>query len=205
MTVPGPDPGEADFARLLLDARAGSREALGKVLQACRRYLLRVADRQIDRDLKVKGSPSDLVQETFLDAQRDFPRFHGGSEKEFLAWLSRILRNNVRNLSRDYRESGKRRVEREVRLDDSARSGDIRPNLVARTPTPSSIAIKQEEARAFSRSVRQLPDHYREVIRLRNREHRTFEEIGTIMNTTAECARKLWHRAMRQLADGLKS
>lgn len=32
-----------DVGRWLLDARAGSREALGRALESCRRYLLLVA------------------------------------------------------------------------------------------------------------------------------------------------------------------
>src|SRR5437660_656288 len=87
MASPAPEPAASEFAQLLDRARAGSREALGEVLTICRRYLLRVATRQIDSDLKIKGSPSDLVQETFLDAQQDFAHFTGGSEQEFLAWL----------------------------------------------------------------------------------------------------------------------
>jgi RNA polymerase sigma-70 factor, ECF subfamily len=38
-------------------------------------------------DLQAKGGGSDLVQETLLDAHKDFDRFTGRTEQEFLAWL----------------------------------------------------------------------------------------------------------------------
>src|SRR5437588_10211778 len=58
-------------------ARAGSTDALGRLLGAYRNYLLRIARQEIAPALQAKESPSDVVQETFLDAQRDFARFHG--------------------------------------------------------------------------------------------------------------------------------
>ena len=60
-----------EAAGYVTTARGGSREALGEALESCRAYLLLVANRELDDDLQAKGAPSDLVQETFLEAQRD--------------------------------------------------------------------------------------------------------------------------------------
>src|SRR5437764_3357307 len=98
-----------DAAQWLPAARCGSREALGRALDACRRYLLLVADKELDAELQAKGGASDLVQQTFLEAQRDFARFHGDSEAELLAWLRRLLLNNLADFRRLYRGTGKRR------------------------------------------------------------------------------------------------
>src|SRR5438105_7704898 len=62
MAEPAPD-----AARRLAQARAGSREALGQALEACRRYLLRIAEDDLDPALRAKGGASDLVQQTFLE------------------------------------------------------------------------------------------------------------------------------------------
>src|SRR5260370_27853733 len=96
----------------LTSARAGSREALGQALDCCRNYLLKVAQRELDPDLRAKGGASDLVQETFLEAQRDFAQFQGSSEVELRAWLSRLLVNNVCNFSRRLREPPQRPLPR---------------------------------------------------------------------------------------------
>src|SRR5262245_20956863 len=84
-----------DIAHRVQDAREGSSEALGQLLEGCRQYLLLVANQQLDPGLRDKLGPSDLVQETFLDAQQDFRHFHGHTEPELLAWLRRILLNNL--------------------------------------------------------------------------------------------------------------
>ena len=76
-----------DCGRWLPEARAGSHEALGQALEACRAYLLLIANQQIDPHLRAKGGASDLVQETFLEAQRDFTHFQGDGIEQFQAWL----------------------------------------------------------------------------------------------------------------------
>ena len=57
-----------DFGRLLAEARTGSRQALGQILESCRNYLLLIAGKELTSDLQAKGGASDLVQETFLEA-----------------------------------------------------------------------------------------------------------------------------------------
>src|SRR4051794_35904655 len=67
------------LAARLAAARAGSNEALGQSLEPFRRYLLEVARQAVGPALRAKGGASDLVQETFLEAQQLFPRFDGKS------------------------------------------------------------------------------------------------------------------------------
>src|SRR5262245_66692989 len=77
--------------QLLQAARAGSTEALGRVFEGCRHYLLLVANEGLESDLRAKAGASDLVQDTFLEAQQAFIRFQGTSERDLLAWLRQIL------------------------------------------------------------------------------------------------------------------
>jgi RNA polymerase sigma-70 factor, ECF subfamily len=188
-----------DAADHLAAAHAGSRDALGQVLEACRAYLLRIANEGMPDDLQAKGGASDLVQETFLEAQRDFARFQGKTEVELLAWLRCLLLNNVANFTRCYRETSKRQVSREVPLEptDSSSVGEI--GLTANAGTPSMEAMAREKADAVARALEQLPEDYRRVITLRNQERREFEEIGRLMERSPDAARRLWSRAIERL------
>src|SRR5437588_9890039 len=125
-----------DASRYLPAARAGSSEALGQALEMCRNYLLLVAGQELDPELCAKGGASDLVQETFLEAQRDFAQFRGSSEAELLGWLRQSLLHNIANFKRRYRGTGKRAVGREVALqtDDSANAGGLEPAAASLTP-----------------------------------------------------------------------
>ena len=177
----------------LAAARAGDRDALGHALEACRRYLLLVANRQLNSDLQAKGGASDLVQETFLEAQRDFGRFQGTSEDELLAWLRRILLNNAGNFARHYQTTDKRAVAREITLptNDSVGGG-----LPAPLPSPSGVAMAQEQAAALQHALGRLPDDYRRVLTLRYLEGCSFDEVARHMGRSSAAVRKLWARAM---------
>ena len=65
---------------LLAQARAGDAPALGRLLELYRNYLRLVARAMIGQALRVRLDASDLVQETFLKAHREFRQFLGSSE-----------------------------------------------------------------------------------------------------------------------------
>jgi RNA polymerase sigma-70 factor (ECF subfamily) len=183
-----------DVGQWLVEAQDGSIDALGQALESCRHYLLRIAQQHLAPDLQAKGGASDLVQETFLEAQRDFAQFHGASEAELLAWLRRLLLNNLGHFTRRYRGTDKRAVGREVALDgDSSAPG---PQPPAETPSPSKAAMAAELAQALQHALARLPEDYRQAVVLRYQQQCSFEEIGRLMNRTPEAARKLWARGM---------
>jgi RNA polymerase sigma-70 factor (ECF subfamily) len=191
--------GSVDVTQSIAEARAGSPNSLGLALDACRAYLLKAAEEELDADLRVKVSASDVVQQTLLHAVRGFDGFRGNTEAELLAWLRRQLLNNLVNTARLYREAGKRRLSREVALDTGASSCAGRLDPSADISSPSEHAIAQEEREALEHAMQKLPDDYRRVLELRYQHERSFEEIGTEMGLTANAARKLWARAIKRL------
>ena len=188
-----------ESARWLAAAQGGSREALGQVLESFRVYLHLVADREMDPDLKAKGGASDLVQETFMEAQRDFAQFHGTSVEELRAWLRRLLLNNVSNFTRQYRQRAKREVAREVSLEAGGSSHERGAGMAADISSPSGEAVAREQAEALALAMDRLPPDYRLVLALRHEQQLTFEEIGQQMQRTANAARMLWLRAVERL------
>ena len=198
MVAPSDEKTGGTTEELLEAARRGSHEALGRLLESWRHYLLLVAREELPADLRGKVGASDLVQQTFLEAQQDFGRFRGGTEDEFLGWLRRILRNNVANLTRQYSGTGKRQVGREVPLADVP-SGELGGGRAGGEPSPSAQALGREQDEALERALARLPEHYRQVIRWRNYERCSFEEVGRRLGRSAEAARKLWGRALDEL------
>jgi RNA polymerase sigma-70 factor (ECF subfamily) len=185
----------------LPQAQAGSQAALGDVLEASRRYLLWVARRELDPTLQAKAGASDLVQETLLEANRDFGQFHGNTEAEFLAWLRRLLLNNLANFARSYRATAKRRLDLEQPLD--AGEGERAARLAGKAATPSVELMAQERSAAVQKALDRLPEDYRQVLTLWQQEDRTFEEIGKVMHRSANAARMLWLRALERLQQEL--
>jgi RNA polymerase sigma-70 factor (ECF subfamily) len=79
---------------LLVRAKAGDADSLGKLLEAYRSYLGLLARLQIDRRLQGQVAASDLVQETFLQAEQAFGGFRGLNESQLAAWLRKVLARN---------------------------------------------------------------------------------------------------------------
>lgn len=192
----GPLAGEVE--QWIADARHGCSESLGHLAERCRQYLLLVANRELESALRGKIGASDVVQETLLTAQQIFSRFDGQTELQLRFWLRRILLHKLAHAERFYGGTAKRDVQREQRLvvDDSRH--DWR-GLVDQAPTPRAGAIANEQAEAIERAIEQLPEHYQQAIRLRCFDQLSFVQIGEVLNTSPDAARKLWCRAIEAL------
>ena len=159
-------------------------------MDGCRRYLLQVAGDDLDPRLQAKGGASDIVQETFLEAQRDFHAFAGDSEQELLAWLRLHLQYRLAKFGRSYRQTAKRTVRREVPLDGGGLSSS--PGIpAAPQPSPSEVVVGKESDRLLRETLERLPDEYRRVIQLRYRENLSFEQIGEALGRTERSAETL--------------
>jgi RNA polymerase sigma-70 factor (ECF subfamily) len=182
-------------------ARAGDREALGRAVEACRRYLLLVADRELAPEIKAKEGASDLVQDAMVLAQRRFGAFAGRSEAELRAWLRRIVKHLAAHAVRRYRESAKRRLESEVPL----APGGGPPT--ADDANPAALAMRLEALDALDAAIGRLPDRSRQVVLWRHFEGCSFDAIGRRLGCSNVAARKSWLRALGRLradlADGL--
>jgi RNA polymerase sigma-70 factor (ECF subfamily) len=194
----GKPEGTARTDQLIWDAQAGSTEALGRLLEGCRAYLLLIANEGLDADLRPKGGASDLVQQTFIEAQQDFAQFQGRSQRELCTWLHGILRHNLADFRRRYRDRAARRVAREEPLRGVERRA-LRDGLATDSPPPVDKAAAAEEAEAVREATARLPEDYRRVIALRHEEGLSFDDIARRMGRRPEAVRKLWFRAVARL------
>lgn len=180
-------------------AHAGDGESLGKLLESLRPLLLAMAQEELDPSLQAKAGASDIVQDTYLEAQRDFGHFRGQTREELQAWMRRILRNNLLNFVRSYRETAMRDQRREVSFDHDSGHGPVRDRLVIDNPSPRGQAIHAEQVRRLQAGLERLPEEQRHVLLLRYVEKLEFPEIGTAIGKSAEAARKIWFRGVDRL------
>ena len=190
------------IAVLLIAARRGDQDALGQLFDAARHQLLDAASRGLPLAIRGRVAPSDVVQETAIDMQRDFARFSGTTPEELFAWLRSILNHNLIDAVRHHGLTEKRGFRCERRLGDS-RVGRGALALVGSVGPPDGSAIRKEDAAELHRTLARLPDDYRTVIWLRYWRGLSFDEIATQMGRSIGATRKLWHRAILRLNDEL--
>jgi RNA polymerase sigma-70 factor (ECF subfamily) len=198
---------ETNPEQLLHRARAGEEVALGRLLELYRAYLVVLARVQIGRRLQGKVDASDVVQEAFLGACRDFPQFRGTTEKEFLGWLRQILASLLANLVRHYQGTQRRdvRLERQLALDLEQSSQALDRSLVAPQSSPSQQASRREQSVLLAAALGRLPAEWRELLILRHLEGLTFPEVSRRLDRSIDSLKKQWPRALaalRRLLEG---
>jgi len=192
--------------RLLTLALRGEQQSLGMLLERYGDYLSLLARLQIGRRLQGKVDAADLVQETFLEAHRNWKRFRGSSEGELLSWLRRILAARTVDLLRRYLGSKGRdiRLERELALELERSSRNLDAGLFAKQDSPSKQVTRREQGVLLADALAQLPEDYREVLILRHLEGLTFPGVSQRMGRTLDSVKKLWTRALDCLRRSMK-
>jgi RNA polymerase sigma-70 factor, ECF subfamily len=190
---------------LLERARAGDTDAFGQLLSQYHNYLRLMARALVGATLKLQLDSSDLVQEAFLEAHRDFMQFEGSTEAELLAWLRRILARNLADGAR-YQKAALRDHRRQQSLESllEQSSLSVQEALAAAAPTASAVAAQRERAVLLADALESLPADYREVVILRNLEGLKFGEVATRMGRTSGAVRMLWARAIERLSEALE-
>jgi RNA polymerase sigma-70 factor (ECF subfamily) len=163
-----------------------------------------MARTQIDLHLQGRASPSDVVQEAFGHACENFAQFRGGSEKELLAWLRKILVNTLAQLVEKQVTARKRDARRDVSMEKlrhnlEGSSAAFDAALQSPHSSPSAQAERREQAALVADQLARLPKDYREVIVLRNLEGLSFAEVAQRMGRTSGAVRILWLRALDRL------
>jgi RNA polymerase sigma-70 factor, ECF subfamily len=171
------------------------------LLELYRRYLTLLARVQIGQRLQGKVDAADLVQETFLDAHRNFLQFRGVTEGQLANWLRQILAAKLADLMRRYLGAKGRDVhlEREIGEAVDRSSVLLDRGLVAPGSSPSQQASHREQSVLLADALEQLPDDYREVLVLRHLEGLTFPEVAGRMGRSLDSVEKLWMRGLARL------
>ncbi|MCR9245562.1 MAG: sigma-70 family RNA polymerase sigma factor [bacterium] len=175
----------ADIAR----ARRRDRDALDRVLTALQSRLRAAAASRLGGQLRARMGTSDLLQTTYVDVVRSITEFRGDDPDTFVAWIARIMENNLRDRARFF---GRQR-----RKGDQA--ADSPPDAVPGGSTPSFEAMQLESLAAVGKAIASLPEDQREIIRMRLIEERDYEDIAAATGRSPGALRMLMSRARAAL------
>lgn len=188
------------WSELIQAARNGDDSALNEIWQQLRAYLLIFTDQRLDEGLKGKLDASDVVQQSLLEAHRDFGEFRGESESELKSWISRLVVHNLSDAGRRFRQSQQRDVAKEVTL-----SAEAEQTAAKKESSASSIVRRREIDDELLRAVAELPERSQQIVELRHRLGLSHAEIGRELGMTEAATRKLWSRIVEELQERLAS
>jgi RNA polymerase sigma factor (sigma-70 family) len=160
---------------LIEAARGGDTEALVSLIAAAQPDIRRYAARNCRA-----ADIDDAVQETLLLLYRRVGTLRAVTS--FSAWLFAVARRACLRLLR--RSAGTADV-----------SADVEMRLAYRAPEDIRIDL--------SRAIQSLPDHYREVILLRDIEELSIDEIADVLALTRESVKARIHRARLMIREYL--
>jgi len=202
-------PTRPDLDGLLQNARSGDPAAVDILFDRFTGYLTLITSTQIGPRLRRKLDPDDIVQETLLEAHRQFSNFRGHTGRELIGWIRRILAGQLALTLRRYLGTKRRdvRMERDCSdcFDYSGWTGNgagmdqFDRALVADDASPSYLADQREQVQLLGHALDRLPEDYREVIVLRQVEALTFGETAQRMGRSEDAVQKLWIRALTNL------
>jgi RNA polymerase sigma-70 factor (ECF subfamily) len=177
----------------------------GLDLEGFRDYLRLLARARLDPRLAAKLDPSDVVQQTLLEAHKEQDAFRGGTRGELAAWLRQILARNLANALRDFRRD-KRDVGRERALDAVIADSSARVEawLAAEQSSPSDRAEQQEDAARLAAALERLPEAQREVVVLRHLHGWSLHDIARHVGRSRSAVAGLLHRGLQQVRNELQ-
>src|SRR5437899_6033025 len=107
-TTPAPD-----TEQLLEAVSRGDAQARGRLLERHRPKLRRMVAIRFDRRLAARVDPSDVVQESLLEAANRLPEYLRDRPLPFYPWLRRIAADRLADAHRRHCRASRRSIERE--------------------------------------------------------------------------------------------
>lgn len=169
-----------------------------------RRSLRLLAALLLPARLARKVDPSDVVQQTMLQAQEAWADFRGRTDAERAAWLRQILRRVVLHLVREY-AARKRDVARERSLERVMEESSVRLErwLAADRLRPEEHAMRAERLELLATAMECLDEPQREALLQHYWHGLSVSEIATLMNRSTASVAGLLRRALERLRENL--
>jgi RNA polymerase sigma-70 factor (ECF subfamily) len=153
-----------------------------------------------------KVDPSDIVQETFLKAHKNWDQFRGRTDAELAGWLRQILINRLTDVLRQFSSAGRELV-REKSLEQALQESSARLEalLIGHSPSPGEKAVHQENLLRLSRALADLSDDQRAAVEMKYLGGESLDEIGRRMGRTKTAVAGLLHRGVTKLRELLQA
>lgn len=175
--------------RLVRRAQKGDKAAFAELFTAYERRIFGYLYRMVGD----RAWAEDLAQEAFIQAHQHLHRL--GPPYDFKSWIYRI----ASNLALD----GLRRYQHTIPMPDwdSGEAPAPEPADQRRESNPEEQARLAETRAAVWRTIHQLPEHYRQVLLLREMDGLSYSEIAGVLGISLDSVRVTLHRARTEFRE----
>jgi RNA polymerase sigma-70 factor (ECF subfamily) len=165
-----------------------------------REYLRFLAEMQLRGPLRAKIDPSDLVQQTLLQAHAAAEQCRAENSAAKAAWLRQIFNRNLLHAARDlHRDKRDIRKERSLEAAIHASSCRIEAFLAGDESSPSVRADRNEQMARLTAALNELPEAQREAIIWHYFHGRSLAEVGERLGRSGAAVAGLVHRGVKAL------
>ncbi len=193
----------SETIRLVERVARGETEPLESLLVRHRPRLLRMVEARLDRRLKARIDPSDVIQETYLEAASRLTSYLRSPRMPFFVWLRFLTSQKIVTLHRRHLGVGMRDVDQEAAIfpgEYSQESAAVTaPVFLDHGDRPSEAARRGECAELVHRALDGLSESDREVLVLRHFEQLSRAEIAVLLGVSEAAAGKRYLRALERL------
>ncbi len=176
-----------------------------EILEPFRKYLMVLAELHLDRKLRGKLDPSDVVQQALLRAYSALGELRDPQPEVLAAWLRRILARTLADAVKHY-ERDKRDValEQSLQADLDCSASRFAVWLAADQTSPSGRAERNEELLQLVEALAELPEAMREVVVLKRCQGWTLHQIAERIGRSVPSVASLLRRGLEELRNRMK-
>ncbi|MEZ6128885.1 MAG: sigma-70 family RNA polymerase sigma factor [Planctomycetaceae bacterium] len=196
--------GDANYKQLIARAQSGDEAAIDRLLDVCRQRLKELANGPLTEQLGADWDPSDVIQESLLEAYQGLTSFRGQQSEALWAWLRTIMEHNVADRLKHERRQ-KRNGGAQRSLEGVLQNGrSLRELLVADQSSVSERVVRQENLSRLNVEIDELPPQQALVFRMRHEQGLSLDEIAEVTGRTHASIAGLLIRANRRLNEFLQ-
>lgn len=182
--------------------RDGNLDALAELFGFFRPRLRQMIRLRMQGPLEARVDPSDVLQETFLDASRRISEYLAEPKVSPFVWFRGLTLDRLKKIQREHLGTQCRAVGRELRLPKQS-SVLAAFHLIANGPSPSNALLEVEMKERVKLALAAVKEEDREILLMRHFEGMSNREVAETLGLSVSGATMRHGRALFRLKEVL--
>lgn len=199
-----------DLDHLFERARDGDSESLAQLFSHYRSQLEQLVRLRMDRRVRGRFDPADVLQETFLEVSRRFPDYAKQPDMPPKLWFRFLATQRLLLFHRRHLGAKMRDASLEISIQGgaaavAATSVSLAEQIAGSLTSPSQAAMRDETRQRLTEAFNSLEPIDREVLAMRHLEDLRNDDVALLLGLTKAAASNRYVRALQRLKEKLGS